>query len=73
METTPMGQTFYREEANKLYPEGCTCWPQNNAGGDCPWCQVYYDGPICSECGEVRLDDERVLAGMKCGFCAYGI
>lgn len=27
---------------------------------------------ICGECGEERTDDDRVKAGMKCGFCAYG-
>ena len=26
----------------------------------------------CPECGEERPDDDRVKAGMKCGFCAYG-
>jgi len=25
----------------------------------------------CPECGEIRIDDDRVKAGMKCGFCAY--
>ena len=25
----------------------------------------------CIECGEIRKDDPRVSAGMKCGFCAY--
>lgn len=27
---------------------------------------------VCPECGEFRPDDDRVQAGMKCGFCAYG-
>ena len=27
---------------------------------------------ICPECGEIREGDERVLAGLKCGHCAYG-
>jgi formylmethanofuran dehydrogenase subunit E len=27
--------------------------------------------PICPECGEPRPEDERVLAGLKCRFCAY--
>lgn len=26
---------------------------------------------ICPECGRLRPDDERVLAGMKCAVCAY--
>jgi rubrerythrin len=26
---------------------------------------------ICSECGEVRKDDARVEAGMKCSHCSY--
>jgi len=26
---------------------------------------------ICPECGVVRPGDERVKAGMKCGFCSY--
>lgn len=25
----------------------------------------------CPECGEHRPDDDRVLAGMKCGPCSY--
>ena len=28
--------------------------------------------PVCAECGQERPDDDRVLAGMKCGPCAYG-
>jgi len=27
---------------------------------------------ICPECGQFRPDDERVKAGMKCSYCAYG-
>ncbi len=27
---------------------------------------------MCGECDEIRVDDERVLAGMKCSHCAYG-
>ena len=27
---------------------------------------------VCGECGEVKEDDARVQAGMKCGACAYG-
>ena len=27
---------------------------------------------LCEECGEVRIDDDRVIFGMKCGHCAYG-
>ena len=26
----------------------------------------------CGECLEIRIDDARVEAGMKCGVCAYG-
>lgn len=26
----------------------------------------------CPECQELRPDDDRVKAGMKCGVCAYG-
>lgn len=26
----------------------------------------------CPECGQCRPDDERVEAGMKCWYCAYG-
>jgi hypothetical protein len=40
MEVTKFGQAFYRQEADKLYPEGCQCG--NNGGGDCDWCQIYY-------------------------------
>ena len=25
----------------------------------------------CPECGEVRVDDDRLAAGMKCGVCSY--
>ncbi len=31
-----------------------------------------YRRVICPECGQVRGDDERVKAGMRCRFCAYG-
>jgi hypothetical protein len=27
---------------------------------------------ICLECGKIRPDDDRVKAGMKCSYCAYG-
>ena len=30
------------------------------------------ESDICGECGEHRPDDDRVKAGMKCRFCAYG-
>ena len=26
---------------------------------------------VCGECEELRTDDDRVFAGMKCRFCAY--
>ena len=26
---------------------------------------------VCGECEELRVDDDRVIAGMKCGYCAY--
>ena len=42
METTPMGQTFYPQEANALFPQGCQC---HDRSGSCDWCRVYYDGP----------------------------
>ena len=32
----------------------------------------YVEGETCGECEEVRVDDARVSAGMKCGPCAYG-
>lgn len=28
---------------------------------------------VCPECRQDRPDDDRVLAGMKCGPCAYGV
>jgi len=37
---------------------------RENAGFYC-YCTV------CPECNEVRIDDARVQAGMKCGVCAY--
>lgn len=71
METTPHVQPFYREEADQMYPRGCQCWWSNS--GDCDWCQVYYEGPTCPECGEARPGSARVLANMKCELCAgYG-
>lgn len=27
---------------------------------------------ICPECGQPHPDDDRVKAGMRCRFCAYG-
>lgn len=36
-------QTFYRIEADELFPAGCKCG-STNSGGDCDWCQVYYNG-----------------------------
>ena len=27
---------------------------------------------LCGECEEVRYEDARVEAGLKCGHCAYG-
>ena len=41
METTPMGQRFYREEADRLFPRGCSC---PDKSGSCEWCQIYYEG-----------------------------
>jgi hypothetical protein len=41
IEITRFGQTFYREKADRLFPEGCTC-PDDS--GACNWCQVYYCG-----------------------------
>ena len=41
MEVSKHGQLTYRTEANAAHPEGCTC--ENNGGGDCPWCEIYYD------------------------------
>ncbi len=52
METTPMGQTFYPQEADKLVPEGCIA-THNEHGAcmdrGCKWCWVYYDGPEALE------------------------
>ena len=43
--------------------------------GRCSKCKetaVFEDeDTLCGECGQFRPDDERVLAGMKCSFCAY--
>ncbi len=35
-------QKFYERDANRLFPQGCTCVDRS---GDCDWCAVYYDGP----------------------------
>jgi len=61
---------------------GCVCWrdwsigpdevggeqidTERMCGSDCG-CECH--GPTCPECGEVKPDDERVAAGMKCGEC----
>ena len=29
-------------EANEAFPQGCKC-TEMNSGGDCDWCQVYYE------------------------------
>jgi len=28
---------------------------------------------LCIECNEIRIDDDRVLVGLKCSHCAYNI
>ena len=33
----------------------------------CPVCERW----TCGQCGEVRIDDERVENNLKCGNCAY--
>jgi hypothetical protein len=38
-----------------------------------PRLDAYYPDGVCKECGEIRDEDARVAAGMKCGICAYGI
>ena len=44
--------------------------------GDCDKCQEEDREEelrwTCMECEEVRFEDARVEAGMKCGHCAYG-
>ena len=47
MERNIYGQTTYKEEADRAFPEGCACG--NNGGGDCDWCSIYYDGPLYDE------------------------
>jgi hypothetical protein len=32
----------YKADADRLFPEGCKCG--NNGGGDCDWCEIYYNG-----------------------------
>lgn len=49
METTKFNQTFYQAEADELFPAGCKC-TSTNGGGDCDWCQVYYNGPEMCRC-----------------------
>ena len=48
METTPMGQTFYPQEADERVPSGCIA-TYNEHGGcmdrGCDWCFIYYNGP----------------------------
>ena len=38
-----------------------------------PRLDAYYPDGVYKECGEIRDEDARVAAGMKCGSCAYGI
>lgn len=45
---------------------GMNLWDKNC---DCQKCR---DRARCPECLEERPDDERVKAGMKCSYCAYG-
>jgi hypothetical protein len=48
------------------------CWRCDRntwAGKECVYCGAPEE-PCCPECG--GPPDERVLAGMKCGRCAYG-
>lgn len=60
MEVTPMGQVFYRAEADSAVPLGCTC---HDRSGSCDWCQVYYNGPIKGEANmKDRIDAMRELA-----------
>ncbi|MGO9073859.1 MAG: hypothetical protein ACLQEI_06825 [Terriglobales bacterium] len=40
--TSKFGQRTYERDANRLFPQGCTCVDDS---GDCDWCAVYYDGP----------------------------
>jgi hypothetical protein len=52
MEITPMGQTFYPQEADEIAPEGCIAtFNEHGACIDrgCQWCIVYYDGPDALE------------------------
>ena len=37
-----VSDTTYEDDANRLFPEGCKCG--NNGGGDCDWCEIYYNG-----------------------------
>ncbi|KKM94616.1 hypothetical protein LCGC14_1196590 [marine sediment metagenome] len=46
-ETTPMGQTFYPQEADESFPGGCKCWDRS---GDCDWCWIYYNGVETYDC-----------------------
>jgi len=48
---------------------------RDNEFGFCSKCMdnasFYSEATICGECGAIWVDD-RVIAGMKCGPCAYG-
>ena len=46
------------------------CGKNTWAGKECVNCGAPEE-PSCPECG--GPPDERVLAGMKCGRCAYGV
>ena len=41
MRISQYGQVTFEDEANAAFPDGCT--EGNNSGGDCDWCQIYYD------------------------------
>ncbi len=58
---TRYGQTFWPKAANAAFPEGCKCG--NNGGGECEWCDVYYNGPQ-DDAGEA-LDDWLITGGPR--------
>lgn len=56
MIVTPMNQTFYPEEATRLFPSGCQC---HDRSGSCDWCQIYYWG--LEETGNLPLEEKPIV------------
>lgn len=66
MEISPLGQVSYEEEANRLYPGGCSSRIPSDCAGECDWCRVYYEGT--ETCNVEECTNEAVFGG-SCPSC----